>query len=191
MKNFWICRHGISSWNLEKRKQGHKNSPLTVEGIKQAEKLAKFFKHFSGLLFSSPLGRAIQTSKIIMDYNVGGLDFKKDDRLKEISFGIIEGMTKLELGQELQKKLLAFEKDPFGCYLPGGESYSDVSLRVRSFLQDIDKKNKNIVIIAHEDTNKLLIKELLQLGKIEAIELSHPHNIIYNINNDKLISLQI
>ena len=36
----YIVRHGQTAWNLKKRKQGRKDSPLTLLGIEQARKTA-------------------------------------------------------------------------------------------------------------------------------------------------------
>lgn len=52
----YICRHGKTKWNLEKRKQGHLDSPLCDQGKKQAHLLADIFKDVNGLLYSSDLG---------------------------------------------------------------------------------------------------------------------------------------
>ena len=65
-----IIRHGETTWNLKKRKQGHKNSKLTAKGKRQAIKVAKFLnKKKYNLnnfhLYSSSLKRVIDYTKII------------------------------------------------------------------------------------------------------------------------------
>ena len=64
--------------------------PLTLKGIRQVEATASQLKgvKLSGI-FSSPVLRAMQTAKIINRYH--GLDIKVDSRLRELSFGKLEG----------------------------------------------------------------------------------------------------
>ncbi|MFD2882332.1 histidine phosphatase family protein [Paenibacillus rhizoplanae] len=37
----YITRHGQTEWNVQKRMQGHQDSPLTPLGVQQAEWLSK------------------------------------------------------------------------------------------------------------------------------------------------------
>ncbi|NLE01703.1 MAG: histidine phosphatase family protein [Fibrobacter sp.] len=90
--NLYSVRHGETEWNRAGIQQGHLNSPLTANGIKQARSLAK---GLSGrgieVIISSDLGRASQTADIIAkDLN---LPLNTDNRLRERNLGILQGMT--------------------------------------------------------------------------------------------------
>jgi broad specificity phosphatase PhoE len=65
MLDLWLIRHGETTWNAEKRIQGHMDSPLSVLGIRQVNALAKRLsnKKFDAI-YSSDSGRAIQTATI-------------------------------------------------------------------------------------------------------------------------------
>ena len=41
----YIIRHGQTSWNLQGRKQGRKDSPLTLKGFSQARNVAEILNH--------------------------------------------------------------------------------------------------------------------------------------------------
>src|SRR5690242_5784438 len=59
-------RHGETEWNVELREMGHLDSALTPIGIQQAEALGHRLKKLGfDALYSSDLGRAIQTAEII------------------------------------------------------------------------------------------------------------------------------
>src|SRR5262245_52076804 len=86
-----IARHGQTRHNLDHRYQGVIDAPLNETGRAQAAQLAK---RLAGekidVIYSSPLVRSTQTAELIARTN--NLDVKKDERLREISFGEWEGM---------------------------------------------------------------------------------------------------
>ena len=66
MNTYYLARHGQTVWNTLGQTQGHGNSPLTELGELQAKDLAEAMKeHKIDMIFSSDLGRAVQTAEII------------------------------------------------------------------------------------------------------------------------------
>ncbi len=66
MKTIWLTRHGETQWNTVRRMQGQLNSPLTDNGIRQAEQLAKWLaKEDIDVIYTSPLERAYKTALIL------------------------------------------------------------------------------------------------------------------------------
>ena len=41
----YIVRHGQTAWNLQGRKQGRKDSPLTLKGVEQAKDVSKILNN--------------------------------------------------------------------------------------------------------------------------------------------------
>lgn len=185
-KTIWLCRHGETEWNLERRKQGHKDSPLTEHGQIQAKILAYFFRNMPGKLFTSSLGRAVSTAQSIYEKNPQ-LGLQPDNRIKELSFGDLEGMTALEISQIYPDIIHNFRMDPFSIRFPNGESYGDLLERVRKFLDDLERSEaEEIIIVAHEDINRILLTLLLDLPLGDAIRIAHPNVIIYKVK-DKIV----
>ncbi len=65
----YLVRHGETTWNLNGRRQGYLDSPLTARGVRQAEVvgqrlLREFSKGETVYIISSPLGRAMALSRI-------------------------------------------------------------------------------------------------------------------------------
>lgn len=88
----YIIRHGETDWNKEKRLQGQSDTQLNEYGIELARITGEALKdvHFD-YIFSSPLKRAYKTAELIrMDRPVKIIT---DDRLKEICFGVNEGVS--------------------------------------------------------------------------------------------------
>ena len=55
---FIVVRHGETQWNVESRIQGHQDSPLTADGVAQAEAIAqRLATERFDVLVASDLGR--------------------------------------------------------------------------------------------------------------------------------------
>jgi len=91
-----FVRHGRTSWNIERRSQGHSENPLDDEGFEQAEKVALRLRSMQwDMIISSDLLRARQTAQMI----AARLGFEKltfDANLRELDRGRISGTTEPE-----------------------------------------------------------------------------------------------
>lgn len=158
---YYFLRHGeavsnkkqiVSSWP-EKF-----HNPLTAKGRKQIREAAKNLKSKRiSLIFASDLLRTKQTAQIIAKMlNSGKFDkssttFKKvkvvlDKRLREVSFGDINGKSAEEL------LYLGFEKDRINKGIRKSETYTDVLKRVFDFFKDVNSnyRGENILIVSHQ-----------------------------------------
>ena len=109
---FIVVRHGETAWNAEGRIQGHLDSPLNEEGLGQAVLLADRLAHqrFSRL-YSSDLGRALQTAQPISDHS--GRAVHADMRLRERNLGIFQGHTGAQCERRWPKHYAGFRsRDP-------------------------------------------------------------------------------
>ena len=89
----YIVRHGETDYNVEGRIAGRIDISLNENGINQAYELREILKNVKfGYVFSSPLKRALETTKIICDNEI-----IKDDRIIERSNGDLEGILKSEI----------------------------------------------------------------------------------------------
>ncbi|WP_052466482.1 histidine phosphatase family protein [Beduini massiliensis] len=143
----YITRHGMTQWNEEGRLQGHGDSPLTTQGIKDAQALSKLMKHYPiDMIYSSPLMRAYQTACLVFPNR----SIIKDERLKEMSFGDYEGRYVSELLDEEDYDALWNHPETFDR-IPHGESYAEVYARLHSFLDELSslKEEHHIFIAIH------------------------------------------
>jgi len=160
LKNkYFLLRHGQTIYQKEGREMNYdaEENPiltLTPEGKKMVEDSVKALKKICDeqgqnidSIFSSPYERTKETAEI----TEGILDVKEinyDKRLVDINLGKFMGRPmeeswKFYLGGEIK-----FDNRP-----KGGESWNDILERVKSFLDDIEKKYKerNILIVSHAD----------------------------------------
>ena len=97
-----LVRHGQSEWNRAKRWQGRSDSPLTALGRNQAERCGSLLAGHAigfGSLWSSSLGRTLETAAILSD----ALDLRPvraDDRLQEADAGEWSGLHISEIEQQ-------------------------------------------------------------------------------------------
>ncbi|MCP1225063.1 histidine phosphatase family protein [Sebaldella sp. S0638] len=93
--NIYFVRHGETLWNKEERIQGELDSPLTIKGIEDIQKLAG---NLSGVefdeVYSSELGRAYETASILSD---GRHRIKRLKEFNEKNFGDWQGMEIKEI----------------------------------------------------------------------------------------------
>jgi probable phosphoglycerate mutase len=154
----YVMRHGTTDWNLERRMQGSHNIQLNDEGRALARVTSEALKDIRfDHIFSSPLDRAYETATIIRGER--NLDIIKDDRLKEVCFGVYEGKAPSERPEECK----LFFKDP-PAYVPpeGAESYEELLKRTGDFIDtvlvplSIKEPNARVLVSGHGAMNKAL-----------------------------------
>lgn len=171
----YFMRHGETTWNRAKMLQGSISYPdLTEKGVRMAEESAKGFGA-AGIrfdrIYTSPLKRAFHTAEIVG----AGSECKPvvDYRLREMCFGKYEGL-RYEKGNYPDDNLRRFFEDP-ESYVPtgtGAESFDDVGVRLRSFLEKellpLDGKVDRVLCVAHSLILKTLVRELAGSGASDA-----------------------
>ncbi len=160
-----VVRHGETTWNTEKRWQGHLDSPLTPRGISQAQALARRLanQRFSAL-YSSDLGRAYQTAQIISAAT--GHSVIPDVRLRERNLGIFQGLTNEEIRTTAHPDLYERYRvrDP-DHVLPGGESLRQQIERNISCFEELAQKHlgESILVVTHGGVLSGLFRHVLSI----------------------------
>lgn len=106
---FYIVRHGQTDWNILGKTQGHGNSDLTPQGIEQAKELSEDIGKYSiDYIFSSDLGRAMQTAQILGDKL--NIEVQKTEALREMGFGVWEILFNKRNSKRLFRYICNMEK---------------------------------------------------------------------------------
>jgi probable phosphoglycerate mutase len=159
-----VVRHGETTWNTEKRWQGHLDSPLTPKGLTQAHALAKrLTNHRFSALYSSDLGRAYQTAEIIAAAT--GHQVALDARLRERNLGIFQGLTSDEIkAVHAQEYELYHARDP-DHVLPGGESLRQQVERNFRCFEELAPRHieESIVVVTHGGVLSGLLRRVLAI----------------------------
>lgn len=118
---FLVIRHGETQWNSLQRFQGHGDSPLTPKGQAETLALGRRLEHIPfDRLISSDLDRAVASAGIIAGRT--GHVTEIDPALRELNYGVLEGLTLSEIQsshQQVLERLLSGDPD---YVIPGGES---------------------------------------------------------------------
>lgn len=145
-----FIRHAESIANAEKI-LAVDSVELTVNGIKQAEKVAHRLRDDGfDIVLSSPIRRAFDTAKIIADTIRAPVIV--DELLAEKSYGSLSGKSIIEVDKEKDKmpqlRDLSFGYD---YRFWGGESGPDIKERIIKFVEKvkIDYKGKNVLAVSH------------------------------------------
>ena len=157
MTKIFFIRHCETEWNSEKRMQGWNDSAPSEKGVQQAQALAERMKTAAiDAIYSSPTGRAYFTAKQVQSYHK--CEIVTDDRLREINLGRWEGMLESDLLMHDAQRYHAFWKDPASYITDGGESFVDVGMRMKDFLDDISVRDdsKTIMVVSHTVAIRML-----------------------------------
>jgi 2,3-bisphosphoglycerate-dependent phosphoglycerate mutase len=145
-----IVRHGETQWNIAGIRQGHLDSPLTERGSAQAKALARRLAHetFSAL-YSSDLGRALDTAKLISELT--GHEVITDARLRERHLGIFQGLSGEEIKAKYPEEYRLHRSMGPDYVIPGGESMRQQVERNVRCLTEIAKchSRETIVVVTH------------------------------------------
>jgi len=189
-QRLWVVRHGQSAGNVA-RDAAEANGSVVIElatrdadvslsglGQQQARALGDWFARLPArrrpnVLYASPFVRARQTSEILVQRFNRSLKPCIDERLREKEFGVLDRFTRAGIRErfpELAEQLTSVGK--FYFRPPGGESWCDVILRLRSLVEMLrrDDSSKRVLIISHQvivNCIRYLIEHLDERGILE------------------------
>ncbi|MFA6982053.1 MAG: histidine phosphatase family protein, partial [Patescibacteria group bacterium] len=155
LPTLYVFRHGQTEDNAKYIFSGWRDPDLTEEGRKQALILAEKLEDKKlDLLISSPQVRALDTMKLGVSLNVNAKDkeIETDERIKERSYGDLQGTSKMEL-QLKDPELLKRIRRGYYEVPTNGESMEMVCQRVASFCDQLVERMKrekiNVAISCH------------------------------------------
>jgi broad specificity phosphatase PhoE len=141
-----LARHGETDWNRQGRFQGHADPPLNETGRAQAAELAAELEGVGlAAVYSSPLGRALETAQLVAAEH--GLEPVAVDALREVDVGSWEGLTRAEVEARFPEQLARWLDYDQGW--EDGESYEEMGRRVVVALLQL--------AAAHEDERILAV----------------------------------
>ena len=178
---FYIVRHGQTNWNILGKTQGHGNSDLTPKGENQALELSKAIKEYPiDYIYSSDLGRAVQTAEIIG--STIGVDVIQTPSLREMGFGDWEGLLIEEIKEDHAKTYETWRNQPHLVNIPNGETLHIIKDRVDAFIKELNEKydNKHILLVSHSVTVRVMLLSFLNSG-VENIYRIKQDNTALNI----------
>ena len=200
-QRLWLVRHGQSQGNVARDKAhaaGHSvidldvrdvDVPLSELGERQAVAAGKWFARLPPderpeIILSSPYLRARQTATAICE--AGALAGEKaksviDERLREREFGVFDGLTTRGIREKYPEE--AAHRAKMGKFYhrpPGGESWADVILRLRSVLNTINLlyADRRVVIVCHQVVVLCMRYILEELDEAQILDIDKQAEIL-------------
>jgi broad specificity phosphatase PhoE len=198
-QEIWLVRHGQSAGNVARDvaeaakglmidiAERDVDVPLSELGVCQARALADWFASLPeaarpNVVLHSPYLRAAETARIVklgLD-NDSLLATQVDERLREKEFGILDRLTTHGISQrypelyEQRRHVVKFYFRP-----PGGESWCDVILRLRSVLDTITREyaRERVLIVGHQVTVNCLRYLLERLDEATILEFDRSGDV--------------
>ena len=172
-ERLWLVRHGQSQGNVARDAADEAGAheigidirdvdvPLSELGRRQAEAAGRWFAALPRderpeIVMASPYVRARETAEIICRQGAlagGPARATLDERLREREFGIFDRLTTVGIRERFpdeaahRRRLGKFYHRP-----PGGESWADVILRLRSVLNTINIHycDRRVLVVCHQ-----------------------------------------
>ena len=157
-----LIRHAQTEWNIQRRFQGHGDSPITEEGQEQLQRLKS---RLAGLefdvVYSSDLRRTMETSKML-----SGKQRVEEPRLRERGVGILEGLNVEQIMAEHAEAFRAFRSGDKNHQIEGGESLQNALNRAWTFLEEMPEKHPGaeLAAVSHAGLIRLICKQILGLA---------------------------
>ena len=196
--DLWLVRHGESLANVaasiaEAAGADFVEAPardadveLSDIGMQQADALGIWLGSIPNpdlptLALSSTYRRAEQT--LLRAQAAGGLTIPSgvDERLRDRELGVLDLLTFTGVAnrfpEEAKRKLWLGK---FYYRPPGGESWADVALRVRSFLGDLDSRETSgpVLIVAHDAVVMLFLYVCLGMRERELLDFASANTVL-------------
>lgn len=189
----YVIRHGLSTWNVSGRIQGHSPSQLTDAGLQQADAVGiTLGKLPLDALYSSDLLRAKQTAECISAHTKLKINF--DSRLREWGKGILEGLMWSTAEQKHYDVCSAIRDNNPDYVIPNGESRRQVAERMLSVITDIRlaHPNQHVAAIVHGNSMMIFLQQILGIPLNQKARIKMFNGSIgvleFEINNWELIS---
>ena len=197
-----LIRHGESIWNLENRFTGWTDIDLSENGIKEAHDAGKILKakgYSFDIAYTSVLKRANHTLDIILEELNSQIPINYSWQLNERHYGALQGLNKKDTALKYSEEQVQIWRRSYATrppaltddderyqemlnnyseYIPHTESLKDTFERVVPYFEkEIAPKlktGKKILIVAHGNSLRSLIKYLDNLTDTEVVKVEIP-----------------
>lgn len=164
----YIVRHGQTIWNASNLLQGSADIELNERGRALAGETGRNLEKVPfDKIYSSPLIRAYETACLIRGHR--NIPIIRDERLKELNFGVNEGKNFKELLADTSNPFHYFFERPALYRAPEhGETLEHICERGAEFMKEVIEPQKDelerIMIVAHGAMNKAIMCHVKQHG---------------------------
>jgi probable phosphoglycerate mutase len=188
-----LVRHGETEWNLARRYQGWGDSPLTARGLAQAQAIGRHLCSHpdaaEATIVASPIGRARRTAEIIRECLGRAAPIQFDDRLRELSFGSWDGLTRAEIAVLRPGAFEDERRHERHFETPDGESYDGFSGRLAAWLAEAE--GQRLIVVCHGVVTRVLRGLYAGLPRAVAMQLPVPQDRIFRLAGGSIEEIEV
>jgi broad specificity phosphatase PhoE len=189
----FLVRHGETEWNRQRRHQGRFDSPLTVRGIAQARALgrrvAAMSEAIAAPIVASPQGRARHTAEIIRAHLGGAPELRIDERLRELTLGLWDGLTYREIEAHSPGVFDGDGRHEWCFRAPGGEPYDSFAARLGEWLAE-QNEAAPVIAVAHGFVSRVLRGLYAGLPPAAALALPVRQDKIFRLSGGAIATIR-
>jgi len=195
-----LVRHGQSEWNVKNWWTGLTDIGLTEIGIQEAKSAGEHVKDIRfDIAFTSVLLRAKETWKYMQtEILTKEILTIENAALNERDYGDLTGKDKWKIREEYGEEQFLKWRRGWDTPPPNGESLKDVYSRLIPYFESTIvpqlKEEKNVIIVAHGNSLRALVKYLENISDeiIPSLEIATGEIYLYQIDKDgKVVSKEI
>jgi alpha-ribazole phosphatase/probable phosphoglycerate mutase len=162
MTRLLLIRHCEPEPDAAGRCYGSLDFGLSTGGFVAAEELGRALSPVRlDSVVASPRLRALQTAEPIA--RQAGVDVVADDRLRELDFGELEGLTYEEAERTRPDLYRRWMETPTEVEFPGGESYALLASRVRAAVDELVAAGGTHAVVAHGGSIRAVLAGCLEM----------------------------
>lgn len=193
-----ISRHGESEWNLLGKWTGWTDVGLTEKGYADTVRLGELLRDVEfDEAYTSALKRTHQTLDALLEGKGAQSDLlvTRAAELNERDYGDMTGKNKWEVKEEIGEEAFNGIRREWDYPVPGGETLKMVYERVLPyFRQEILPKlqaGENILLVAHGNSIRALMKELDQVSAKDMANVEMPFGQVLVYDFDQTHDLPV
>lgn len=183
----FLVRHGMTDLNQRGCFCGVNEVLMNDEGVAQMRSVARRLKDERfRRVYTSDLPRAVQSAGLA----VPGHEIEPRAELREMDFGLFEGLSPQECHNRYPHVYSEWIMDPVSAYIPDAEPVTSVAIRVRSFWKEALQRHTpgtDDLIVAHGGPIRIILGDIRRypLPMVRNIECTCGSITIVDIGNDK------
>jgi len=191
MSTLVLVRHGKSEWNEKGLWTGWRDIPLAPKGVEEAQSTGEQLKDILfDYAYTSALMRAQQTLAEILRVLTQTPPITNSQALNERDYGDYTEKNKWDIQKELGEEEFQKIRRSWDYPPPNGESLKMVYERVIPYFESEIlphlKDDKNVIIAAHGNSLRALVKHLENMSEddIATLEIGTGEAYVYTIDNN-------
>lgn len=152
-----LIRHGQTDWNIAGRYQGFTDIDLNDTGVMEARELRRTIdRRGISRVYSSDSVRASHFARLVFP----DLDINESPNLREMRFGIFEGLTYDEILARHGRVYRDWLDDPTAVTIPEGEDFYSFERRVNVEVSRIVSENIGLTaaIVTHAGPIRAILR---------------------------------